>query len=623
MNATDHSTVVHKYRWRKFTLREKLLLGSTFISTAILLAAAWVINQQVVAQARQQVQAEVIDVMPIYDAVFDENARSLQRLGLTIASSPVVKTILGDNRAAVDRATMHEMFVDAGGEMFSGVDLVLVSDGAGHITFAEAKGKDSIEIGELDAVREAAESKTQKQAFAIINAKLFQLVLTPVLVQSANAEDQNTLAVIGTGIELDRETAAQIKQRIHSEIVFLADNKLYASSLESNAEPALSNIISAPDVNRADASRPVEVKLNGELYLAFSRQLMDFKDQRIGQAVVLRSLANASRLFVSISNLLIVLWTISIIAAFILSYVIAGRITHPIESLVASVREIGRGNYEQKITASAHGELEELAAAFDQMRYSLKQTQAELLKSERLATVGRMASSIVHDLRNPLATMTTAADVLSRDTITPERRKTLIESQLRASQRMNEMLRELLEFSRGRYQLHPERLALSEIIERAKRGVGSHLANTNIVIESSIQSDLYVHADGERLRRVFENLFANSIQAMSQQSSGGKIQVKTSDPNSANDKSSEGYLRIDVIDSGSGVPKEVRERLFEPFVSYGKLGGTGLGLAIAKGVIEAHGGRIGLDTNVTQGADFYLELPMIAVSFEKVAKQGV
>ncbi|HYE72085.1 MAG TPA: cache domain-containing protein, partial [Blastocatellia bacterium] len=258
MNATDHSTVAHKFKLRKLTLREKLLLGSTFISTAILLAAAWVINKQVVAQARQQVQAEVRDVMSIYDAVLDENARSLQRLGVTIASSPVVKTILGDNRASRDRATMHEMFVDAGGEMISGVDLVFVSDGAGRVTFAELKGSDSVEINNFDVMREAAESETQRQAFALINAKLFQLALTPVLIQSANAEEQNTLAVIGTGIELDRETAAQIKQRIHSEIVFLIQNKLYASSFESSVEPTLSSVISVPDVSSADASRPVE-----------------------------------------------------------------------------------------------------------------------------------------------------------------------------------------------------------------------------------------------------------------------------------------------------------------------------------------------------------------------------
>jgi signal transduction histidine kinase len=604
MNATDRHTAARRFWARGFTLREKLFLGSALISTAILLAAAWVINRQVVAQARQQVQAEVEDVMALYDAVWDENARSLERLGATVAASPVVKAVFGDPRAAGDRATLREMFADAGGELTPRVDLTLVADGAGRVTFAEMHGGEAPDVGELAAARAVAEDKAQRHGFALIGGRLFQLALTPVLIQSGG-EDRSALAVIGTGTELNREAAAQARQRVRSEVVFLAaqtdSDRLYASSLEPSAEPDASRVLAASAVSRADGARPVEVELGGETHLAFSRQLADFDSRRVGQVVVLRSLANAGRLFGSISNLLLVLWTISIAAAFALSYFIAGRITRPLESLVESVREFSRGNYDREITARRHGELRELAAAFDQMRRSLKQTQAELLRSERLATVGRMAGSIVHDLRNPLATLTTAAEMLSRDGLAADRRETLIASQLRAAERMNAMLGELLAFARGNYQLRLERLSLADIVARAERGVNAHLAHANVVIESSVAPDLFVRADAERLRRVFENLLANAVEAMPQ---GGRVQVSASTNGDA------GRVRVDVIDTGGGVPEEMRERLFEPFVSHGKLGGTGLGLAIAKGLVEAHGGRIGLEAAGAPGADFYVELPL-------------
>ena len=125
--------------------------------------------------------------------------------------------------------------------------------------------------------------------------------------------------------------------------------------------------------------------------------------------VVLRSLAGAKYLFSAISNRLLLLWTLSV-GLLLLSYIVANRITRPVEALVSSVNEFGAGKYDCEVPTGARGEIGMLARAFDGMRSSLRQSQAALLRSERLATIGRMASSVVHDLRNPLATITTAAE---------------------------------------------------------------------------------------------------------------------------------------------------------------------------------------------------------------------
>lgn len=601
MNETSQSTNVREAfaQGRHFKLRDQLFLTSALLSTAILLIAAWVINNLVVRQARQQVQAEVEGLLPVYDAVWEENARSLATLGLTMANSPNVKIIFGDARASRDRETIREMIADFGGDLASRVDLVLITDGAGKITFTDMRGSDAPPVSELAAARAVADNQKQSQGFTIFGGKLFQLSLTPILLQSGRDEYHNTLAVLGTGFELSRAAAEKIKQRIHCDVVFLIADRIYASSLERAAESEVAQTVAAPEINRAEVTRPVEVKAGGHLNLAFSRKLSGFDGQHVGRVVVLRSLADTGRLFRLISNLLLLLWTVSIAAAFVFSFLIARRITRPIEALVAGTREFGRGNYDYEIKAGVRGELGELAGAFDQMRRSLKLTQAELLKRERLATIGQMAGFIVHDLRNPLATISTSAEMLSRNGLASAHRQTLLESQLRAVHRMHTMLGELLDFTRGSYDLKLERHSLEALVERAAQVVTTSASRSGITIETDVAPDLFVNADAEQIGRVFENLLTNAIQAMP---NGGKIAFKAEKLN--------GRVRLDVIDNGPGVPVEIRERLFEPFVSHGKMGGTGLGLAIAQSIMEAHGGTIGLEVNGERGADFYIILPL-------------
>jgi signal transduction histidine kinase len=601
-------------RAARFRLRDRLFLASALLSTAILLIVAWVINNQVVRQARQHVLTEIEDLLPVYDSVWEENARSLSTLGLTMANSQNVKIIFGDARARRDRETIKEMIADFGGDPDSQVDLALITDGAGNVTFADLRGNEAPVVAEIAAARAVAVSQQQRQGFAIFGGKLFQVSLTPVLLQSGSDDYQNTLAVLGAGIELNRVVAQKIKQRIHSEVIFLTADRIYASSLEPEAEVGVAETVTAPEVTNAEATRPAEVRVGAHPNLAFSRQLTGLDGQRVGQVVVLRSLADTGRLFRSISNLLALLWTGSIAAALLFSFIIARRVTRPIEALMAGTREFGRGNYDYEIKTGGRDELGALAGAFNQMRSSLKQTQTELLRRERLAAIGQMAGSIVHDLCNPLATISTAAETLNRDGLAPERRRTLLESQLSSVQRMHSMLRELLDFTRGSYDFKLERHSLATLVERSVQGVRGHALHKGVVIENQISPDLFVKADAEHLRRVFENLLTNSIQAMPGGGLVSLVAVKL-----------DGKARIDVTDNGPGVPIEIRERLFEPFVSHGKQGGTGLGLAIAQSIVEAHGGTISLKATDEPGASFRIILPLDKpkVSGTDVEGQGV
>ncbi|MGH9847222.1 MAG: ATP-binding protein, partial [Blastocatellia bacterium] len=571
---------------------------SALLSSLILVIAAWVINKEFVQQARGQVQAEVETLLPLYDAVLNESARRLAAMGTQMANSPIVKTVIGDARASSDQRTLREMIADAGRESVESGDLILFSDGGGQVIFAEQRDRVAPEIGQLAPARGAAESQTQQNSFVMLGDRLFQLVLTPIVLHSASTEVNNTLGVIGTGAELNRDGAMDLKRRIHSDAVFFAGDRLHASSLLPEVEPRAAGAIAARDLSNAGASRPVELKVGGDLYLAFARQLTGFNGERIGQVVVMRSLAGAGQMFRAISNRLLLLWTLALATAWLLSYLIAGRITRPIESLARSARELGTGNYDLPVPPPPGGEIGQLAQAFNQMRSSLKQTQSQLLRNERLATIGQMASSIIHDLRNPLATISTAAEVMQRDGVPPPQRDELLRTQLRASHRMSGMLGEILEFSRGSYKLDRREQSLVSIVQRAAEEFAPQLARLDIELETQVPAGILVYADAERVERVLGNLLANAVQAMPQ---GGRVEIGAT--------GSDGHVRIDVVDDGPGVPPEIRERLFEPFISHGKQGGTGLGLAIARGIIEAHDGRITLADSNGRGAHFVIELP--------------
>jgi signal transduction histidine kinase len=584
------------------SLRGQLFLSSALLSSVILIIGAWVINNQVVGEARRQVQAEVETLLPLYDAVWSQRDRRLASMGSAMANSPIVKTVFGDARASGDRETLREMIADLKTEAVEPGDLILISDGAGRVMFAEQQEGEAPEVSDLAAARMAGETQTQSRSFTMLGGRLFHLVFTPVVLHSGSADYNNTLAVLGTGVELNAAVARDVGRLIHSEVIFFLGDRIYASSLARNVEAAALSAIAANgiknNIGEATPERPAEIDIGGDLYLAFARQFVGFDGERIGQVVILRSLAGAGQLFRAITNRLVLLWTLGIVAAWALSYLIAGRITKPIESLAAGARELGRGNYEFPVLAYARGEIGQLATAFNQMRQSIKQSQAALLKSERLATIGQMASSIIHDLRNPLATISTAAEVLNHENITPDRRRTLIESQLRASERMSGMMTELLEFSRGSYKLNRQVQSLSEIVHRVTHELTAQLSHLRITLDSCIPAGALVEADAERMRRVFENMLINAMEAMPR---GGAIEISAKNEN--------GFVRIEVADDGPGVPPQLRERLFEPFVSQGKQGGTGLGLAIARGIVEAHGGRIGLVDVEVRGAHFFIELP--------------
>jgi signal transduction histidine kinase len=223
------------------------------------------------------------------------------------------------------------------------------------------------------------------------------------------------------------------------------------------------------------------------------------------------------------------------------------------------------------------------------------------LSETRLAIIGRFASTIVHDFKNPLTIIGLAAELAcSSDTSPPMRTKaqTKINRQV---ERMTDMLQELIEFTKPsgqRPKLRPVDFAryMDPLIEEIRQEVAER--GVKLIVDSPVPNQM-VNMDPRRLSRLFYNLLNNAVDEMSD---GGKIFLRF--------VPTETELQVDVEDTGRGIPPEIAKSLFKPFASHGKSHGTGLGLTICKKIVEDHGGRISATSEPGKGATFSFTLPL-------------
>lgn len=230
--------------------------------------------------------------------------------------------------------------------------------------------------------------------------------------------------------------------------------------------------------------------------------------------------------------------------------------------------------------------------------------EKKLKEAEKSAVVGRLGSAIAHEIRNPLNYINLTLDHL-RAKFKPEddtKRETFekLTSQLKSEvARINQQITDFLSYSRPP-KLQIDSINVHKVVEDSLRIVKAQAAEQNIEINFSEEANLpNISGDPEFLRSVFNNLFINAVQAMGTE--GGRLDVDIS--------SEKTCVIIDIKDTGSGIPPENVEKIFEPYFST-KETGTGLGLAIVKKVIDDHNGEIEVESKKDQGTHFTVKLPI-------------
>ncbi|HCN09625.1 MAG TPA: cyclic nucleotide-binding protein, partial [Lentisphaeria bacterium] len=164
--------------------------------------------------------------------------------------------------------------------------------------------------------------------------------------------------------------------------------------------------------------------------------------------------------------------------------------------------------------------------------------------------------------------------------------------------RMQSMAQEVLSFSRGETNLDKTPTNVKTMMENFRQTNEEYVQKAGVKFTAEAP-DLVVELDEDKLERALQNMLRNAVESMQKQNDGEIQLVVQEFPD---------YIEIMLKDNGSGIPEEIQDRLFEPFVSHGKQGGTGLGMSISKGVVDAHQGRLTFDTD-TDGTTFYMHLP--------------
>ncbi|HEY1337722.1 MAG TPA: HAMP domain-containing sensor histidine kinase [Bryobacteraceae bacterium] len=221
--------------------------------------------------------------------------------------------------------------------------------------------------------------------------------------------------------------------------------------------------------------------------------------------------------------------------------------------------------------------------------------RAELKEEPAL---GAAAMSIVHDLRSPLAAIHSGAEMLHGSGLAEHDVRRLAQNIYKASIRIQELLQDYIDLCR-RKKDHPESSNLRSLVAHAVERIAHTAEAQSVFVVQDVPADLVVKLDRRRIASVFGNLLGNALEAMA---GGGSIHIGATAEKRA--------VVIRVRDTGPGIPPEIREHLFKPFVTARKPGGWGLGLAQARAAIIDHGGEIWLESSSGPGACFAFRLPI-------------
>ena len=293
-------------------------------------------------------------------------------------------------------------------------------------------------------------------------------------------------------------------------------------------------------------------------------------------------------------------------------------VDRPVARLADAMARVETGDLTAQAVFGGRDELGDLAKSFNAMVDRLRAARDEieayhqqrLARAERLASLGELAASVAHEIKNPLAGIAGAVRILAEDMPASDSRKEIMGEILAQIRRLDGTVRDLLTFARpGGPELGP--CALHQVLDRVLLVLAEDPSASNVRVVREYQSDLPpVLADGKLLEQVFFNLLLNAVQAIGGQ---GTITLRAArgegDVTRTDGAPLGPHLEVRVIDTGPGIPTHLLREIFTPFFTT-KPRGIGLGLAITRRIVEDHGGRISGENLPGQGAMFRICLPL-------------
>ncbi len=328
----------------------------------------------------------------------------------------------------------------------------------------------------------------------------------------------------------------------------------------------------------------------------------------LGVLDVSLSLATADKRIKEIKRKTLLFAAVTILAiSTIIGLFIRRAVYRPVKELVKGTRRVAQGDFEHTIPFRSRDELGQLAESFNKMTQRLKRAQYQLLQSEKLASIGKLAATIAHEINNPLNGILTytklierklAQDSVKREEL--ERFRSYLSIMERETERCSNIVRNLLDFARQREPSLKSDVDVNGVLEEALSLVANQIALQEIQLEKSFGKLPPIMADPMQLRQAFLNILINSCEAIQD---GGRIRIVTEY------LEGEGMVRVEFSDNGVGIEEEDLHKIFDPFFTT-KEKGTGLGLSVVYGIINSHQGNIEVKSKPKEGTTVVIKLPL-------------
>jgi len=415
-------------RFSRLSLLWKILLSTSVAITLLFALTGWIVLRNAVDTTTGAMEEEVGAGIQAYQSLWKARAGLLAAVSLTLSQMSDVRSAFGTRDAATIFDTASELWK----KLAIDADL-LVTDASGKVIASVG----AMPIAERDVRTAAARFPEQVSGFLVHGGRLYHTVFTPVYLENVL---QNVLV---TGYDVDSLVASRLKADTGgSEFLFVLDGQPIASSLTPEAARLVASRLPA---------RPTlePIGAGGIQYAVRPTPLLDIAGNPIGSLWILRSFEAASERLAALRRKIILLWLLAVAASLGLTYLLARRIVEPLKELDRAAAEVARQNYGHRVKVVSQDELGRLARTFNAMCASILQARQELIRQERISTIGRLSSSIVHDLRNPLAAVYGGAEMLVDADLAPPQVKRLAANIYRASRRIQELLQDLLNVSRG------------------------------------------------------------------------------------------------------------------------------------------------------------------------------
>ncbi|MDQ2946809.1 MAG: HAMP domain-containing protein, partial [Acidobacteriota bacterium] len=466
------------YRLTHLSLLWKILLSTSIAITLLFALTGWIVQDHVIRTTSLSLEEELKASFRAYESLWRSRAEMLSSVSLVLSR-------MSDVRAAFttgDQATIR----DTAGEIWSKISreeaIFRVTDPGGSVIASLGGVPGAALKQDLPVVRAAAARfPGQASGFMIEEGRLYQIVVTPVYVEAGNGP--GLLNVLVAGYAVNNALARRLKDDTGgSDFIFVSADRVIASTLADSQSLLLSHSGAASDgVPRLTAG-------NME-YMALSTPLLDVQGKPFGILQIGRSFAAARQRIAMLRRNIIAIWLVGILAGLALTFLLARRILEPVSQLDRAASEIAQGNYDYRVPVKSGDELGRLAQTFNAMSAAIQGAREDLIRQERISTIGRLSTSIVHDLRNPLAAIYGGAEMLVDGDLSGPQIQRLALNIYRSSRRVQELLQELIDVPRGKVR-SPEPCSLLEVVQAAVESYSGVAASQNVQVVIDVPGEL-------------------------------------------------------------------------------------------------------------------------------------